>query len=260
MSRTDYTDETLMAYADGELDPATTATIDRAIAEDGALAARIAIFADTREMVRTASLGAPASVVPDALRQRILAMTQAAQGGSAAPAPALAPARQQPTAANSNRPGWLSARVAIAASVAALAFGIGGFQLGQTETAGPATVLAVSQTVGPQIADGLSRVASGTSITLDDSGERLTMVSSFEVAGDLCREFELERGDGAANLVIACRQDGAWTPSLVVATASADAGGYVPASSTETIDAYLSSVDAGSALSPEDEARRLQAD
>lgn len=261
MTRTDYADETLMAYADGELDPAQTADLDRAVAMDSDLAARVALFGDTREAVRTAALGASASDVPNALRERVLAMTRAAQAAPATPAPVPAPVpvteKRLPVAANSNTPAWASARVAIAASVAALLFGIGGFQLGRGETAGPATLLAVSQPIGPEIAEGLSRVASGDSIALADGGAQVTMVSSFDVGGDLCREFELTRGEGSANLVIACRQDGAWTPNLIVATASSGGDGYVPASSTETIDAYLSSIEAGAALSPEDEAQRL---
>lgn len=64
-----YDDETLMAYADGELDEATRAAISRAVEQDPALAHRVAQY----RALRTEVAGAFASVldqpVPDRLRE-----------------------------------------------------------------------------------------------------------------------------------------------------------------------------------------------
>ena len=48
MTREDFDDETLMAFADGELDEATSAQLETALAADDGLAARLAVFLDTR--------------------------------------------------------------------------------------------------------------------------------------------------------------------------------------------------------------------
>ena len=50
---------------------------------------------------------------------------------------------------------------------------------------------------------------------------------------------------------VACRQDRTWVTQLALSSAKAE--GYVPASAQETIDAYLSSIEAGAPLSPEEE-------
>ena len=48
MQTPEFTDEELMAYADGELDEARAMTLDQALAEDAGLADRLALFVDTR--------------------------------------------------------------------------------------------------------------------------------------------------------------------------------------------------------------------
>jgi anti-sigma factor RsiW len=56
MNGHDFDDETLMAFADGELDEAAAARVERAIADDEALAARVALFMETRDQARAARL------------------------------------------------------------------------------------------------------------------------------------------------------------------------------------------------------------
>ena len=71
------TDETLMAYADGELTPAEMAELERAIAADEALAARAAVFAGTRTAVKRAFSGEAHMKVPGDLAERVRQLAQA---------------------------------------------------------------------------------------------------------------------------------------------------------------------------------------
>ena len=50
MQEHNYPDETLMAYADGELDDATAAELDQALARDPELLRRLALFTGTRDV------------------------------------------------------------------------------------------------------------------------------------------------------------------------------------------------------------------
>lgn len=54
-----FSDETLMAYADGELDDVTTQGLRAALKNDPALVQRLNVFADTR-----AALSAPSKPEP----------------------------------------------------------------------------------------------------------------------------------------------------------------------------------------------------
>lgn len=61
-------DETLMAYADGELSALETKRVEAAMAEDSALAARVARFRSVRRALRTAYDSVAAEPVPEHLR------------------------------------------------------------------------------------------------------------------------------------------------------------------------------------------------
>jgi anti-sigma factor RsiW len=62
------TDEDLMAYADGELPPAEAKRIESAMAEDTALAARVARFRRVRRALRTAYDSVVSEPIPEHLR------------------------------------------------------------------------------------------------------------------------------------------------------------------------------------------------
>ncbi|OYX25102.1 MAG: hypothetical protein B7Z10_07355 [Rhodobacterales bacterium 32-66-7] len=84
-------------------------------------------------------------------------------------------------------------------------------------------------------------------------------MSSFRDAADrLCREIEQRVADGTGVVAVVCREDAGWKVRLVVATGATDEGSYAPASSNETLDAYLSATEAGAPLSRTDEAQALQ--
>lgn len=77
-----YSDETLMAYVDRELDPATTAAIDAACAQDPKLAARV----QRHRQLRVAVHGAYATTLSEPVPDRLLSLARGAGGASSAPA------------------------------------------------------------------------------------------------------------------------------------------------------------------------------
>lgn len=245
MIKQEFDDETLMAFADGELDEAQSQALEEALATDDALAERLAVFLDSRRLVSDALKPLIDEPVPEALLVSVRRMAEDAQRAADKPQDnvvAFQP-RQQSVAAPAARR-WL---MPLAASVVAVITGIIGFSVGRM---GPPPADS-----GAEIASALDREASGNDIVLDASGKVLHVIATFrDERGDVCREYELKEPAGRT-LTIACRQQGGWTTRLALTAPAAD--GYVPASSQETIDAYLASIQAGAPLSAEEERTAL---
>ncbi|MCU0905253.1 MAG: hypothetical protein MUE83_15500 [Tabrizicola sp.] len=241
-------DERLMAYADGVLPPDEATEVERAIAEDEELAAKVAVFADSRAMVKRALGAAPP--VPDRLAASIRAMAEADAAKRQAPAGSaevidLAARRR-------TVPFW---QLPLAASVA-LAVGVFGGWLGKPDT-GATGGLAVAMIDEPALIEALAGVKSGESRNIG-GGIAFTAIASFrDGAGQLCREFEQDRAGGDTVVAVACRTDEAWSLRFAVAAAASDDTGYAPASSLETLDAWLSAIEAGAPLTEDEEATAL---
>ena len=108
----------------------------------------------------------------------------------------------------------------------------------------------------PEVIGALTSVASGEETTLT-GGERFAAIATFEDgAGALCREYELDRTTGETLVSVACHDGSDWSLRLAIA-ASSDSTGYAPASSLDTLDAYLTATEAGAPMSLEDEAAAL---
>lgn len=107
-----YDDETLMAYTDGELDPARRAEIDAAIATDPALARRV----DQQRALRARLVGAFSKVMDQPLPERLEA---AARGGATSATPARGNVLQFPArSARAPSPPWRAREwIAMAASL-----------------------------------------------------------------------------------------------------------------------------------------------
>jgi hypothetical protein len=245
MIKQEFDDETLMAFADGELDEAQSQALEEALATDDALAERLAVFLDSRRLVGDALKPLIDEPVPEALLVSVRRMAEDAQRAADKPQDnviAFQP-RQQPAAAPAARR-WL---MPLAASVVAAITGVIGFSVGRM---GPPAANS-----GAEIASALDREASGKDVALDASGKVLHVIATFrDERGDVCREYEVKEPAGRT-LTIACRQQGGWTTRLALTAPTAD--GYVPASSQETIDAYLASIQAGAPLSAEEERSAL---
>jgi hypothetical protein len=246
MNKHEFDDETLMAFADGELDEATRTSVEAALEDDEQLAERLAVFIDSRLAIAAELKPLINEPVPDALEASVRRMVEQAQGG-AGDMPAhgdnVLTFRRKPEPASQPvaRP-WL---MPIAASILALATGFGGYLAGSNGAG-------VSASFDRQVADMLQREPSGKDIALDGGAVSVHIVASFrDGRGEFCREYEVRRAE-EKTATIACRAaNGNWGTRLAVTTASAQ--GYVPASSQDTIDSYLASTEAGQPLSAEEE-------
>jgi anti-sigma factor RsiW len=176
-------DETLMAYADGELDAAARAAVELAMQSDPQIASRVARHRALRRRVQNAY----AAELSEGLPERLLA---AAQG----------PPRRQPTHRISA--GWHTS-LAIAASLIA-GVGLGFFMWGRTQSsltldAGGALVArgSLARALSNQLASEPSRTAA---VRVE--------LSFLAKSGEYCRAFSLAGAASAAG--VACRHDGEW--------------------------------------------------
>ncbi|MBY3141346.1 anti-sigma factor family protein [Rhizobium laguerreae] len=236
MSKKDFDDETLMAFADGELDETQSRALEKALASNEALCERLAVFLDSRQLVGDALKPLIDEPVPQALLASVRRMADEVRHQKPQDnVVSFRPKQQQQTMRR-----WL---VPVAASLVAIVTGVVGFALGRINPS--------ASNSGAEIAAVLDREVSGRDVTLSSPETVLHVVASFrDERGELCREYELKQPK-SSTLTVACRQNGAWATRLALTSAKAD--GYVPASSQETIDAYLASIQAGEPLSPEEE-------
>jgi anti-sigma factor RsiW len=242
-----FTDEMLMAYADGEVDGETAASIEAAMSSDASVRSRIDVFARTRTILAAAAADRLAAPVPTPVTARALAAIEAARQpeyrGNVLPLGKARSARS-----------WGFPEMAVAATIA-LAVGIAaGFGLAPREPAG----LRVAS-ISPEVITALSSVPSGERTEV--AGGQFVAIASFRTAdGDLCREFEFDAPDRSTLISVACRDGAAWDLRLAIVAPSADASGYAPASSLDTLDAYLSAMGAGAPLTAEEEATAIEAE
>ncbi|NUB45964.1 hypothetical protein GEU84_016320 [Fertoebacter nigrum] len=240
------TDEILMAYADGEMSDAEAAEVERAIAADAELAAKVALFRKGR-MALAGALGAPAPV-PAALMSRVQEMADAMRPDT----PVGTSNVIDLSTRRKSVPFW---QVPLAASVA-LAVGLSTALFLGAERGGQDGLLVARQS-DPEVINALNAVGSGTSVDIR-SGAQFTLIATFRDAnGHLCREFEREQMSGASVVAVACRADAQWEVRFAVAVAAADDTAYAPASSLETLDAWLSATGAAAPMSQEEERAAL---
>ncbi|AFL53667.1 anti-sigma factor RsiW [Sinorhizobium fredii] len=253
MTRTDFSDEILMRFADGELDAETSAEIEREMETDDALVSRVALFIETRHAAKTAMKPLLAEPLPAELTaavERMVAEKTSAQNESGA---SVLPFPRRP--ANDRRTSrWLAP---VAASLAAVIAGFGGYWLGLGEQTVAEGVLPPTVLSSPALEEALETVVSGEERQLPGPNQRFRAIATFRDNDQaLCREFEVDSPDRSTVVSVACRADAEWRVTFAV-VAQGDSGGYAPASSTETLDAYLAAIDAGVPLEPEEEAKVL---
>jgi len=229
-------DELVMAYADGELDAATRAEVEAALAADPALAERAAALLSQRRRVEAAFQPLLEEAVPERLRRLLpppVAPIDLAQARAARQA--RRPAVWAPS-------GW-AAWGGLAASL------VLGVLLGTRLPVGGA---AFELRDGRVVAGGpLAGALSGQLASEPTPGAGVAVQLSFvDKAGAYCRTFSVE---GQAGL--ACRQRDAWALQALVAAAPAATTSMRPAA-TALPKALLDAVDeriAGSPLGAEAE-------
>ena len=252
MSQLHLSDEILMAFADGELDEPVAAAVAKAMAEDPGLARRVVDFQQSRRLTRSAFSSTLAPDVPPALYAAVSAQVKAFEAGNAADADDTVTEfrHRTPPAAQSGRTYPSFMKMALAASVAALAVAAGYFA-GQREASGSNGLIA--QLESPSVRHALSTAASGQDVELPTG--RLRVISSYRLAnGSLCREFKLQGAAGAAD-AIACRR-GEWNVDFAAAKPAGSAD-YIPSDGADPVSAYLQSVNAGDPLVDAAEAQAL---
>ena len=253
MTRTDFPDELLMRFADGELDAEMSAEIERAMEADDELVARVALFIETRTAAKSAMKPLLDEALPTELKAAVERMV--AEKTSTQNAPGAKVLSFPPRAANDRLASrWLAP---VAASLAAVIAGFGGYWLGVGGEPKPDGGLHVAAVSRPVLDEALATVASGEEKQLPGTGQRFRAIATFrDNAQTLCREFELDSSDRSTVVSVACRGEGEWRVTFAV-IAPGGSGGYAPASSTETLDAYLAAIVAGPPLDTAQEAKAL---
>jgi hypothetical protein len=243
-----YDDETLMAYADGELDAAQSAEISAAIERDPELAQRV----DRHRALRADVAGAFSSVLDEPVPERLVTSAR----GAAAAAPRAADARGRgqvvPFPGRSTRapaPRW---GVPQWAAMAASLF-LGAFI--SFKVFSPGDALLATRDGGLVAHGALAAALEGQLASAQQASDPVLIGLTFRAQdGNYCRSFTLRAARTAG---LACRIDGEWR---IPVTASAEVtegmrtAASPPAAVLQAIEARIS----GEALDAagEDNARR----
>lgn len=250
MNETDI--ETLMAYADGELDAAQAREVEALLAGDADARAMVERFRQTRAELATGL----DTLLEEPVPQHLIDTVRHHPMGRSAATPDSPPLQRVTTeplivnqsAAAANAPSYWP-RVAAAACLA-LAVGLTtGHWWGQQSTTGAD----VAQT----LQRALQTLPSGE--TLAQGGVQVMPVASFQAAnGQACREFEQE-AQGRLAHGLACRVDNQWVARVVLDRGPAngtlgEVPAFAPASGeADALATLLDRLGAGAALGADEE-------
>ncbi len=191
-------DETLMAYADGELDAATRASVETAMLEDPELAKRVARHSALREALQRAF----SAVLEEPVPERLIAATRGQSGTPQSAVADLSVAREAARHKTSMRP----QRWQPAAMAASLLLGLG---LGFLAWHGSGGLVELGSH-GGLVANAALAEALSTQLSDDRSPARTAVagLSFRSKSGDYCRTFSLTGSDASSGL--ACREGNDW--------------------------------------------------
>lgn len=243
-------DETLMAFADGELPAAEAADVERAVQTDPALQARLNSYRATRDIVAKRLKPLADEAVPSELEQAVRSLVSKSQIAPSENVVAFTPRSRESVMARR----W---SLPLAASIAAVAAGLGGFGLGWNAGGqGDGIVVAVGRQLPVFLENALQHATAGSETELD--GRRVRVIATVRAEdGTVCREFELDiLAERETTAGIACRRDDHWRLDIAVAAAATDEG-FAPASSLTALDSYLDAIGASEPLTPEEEKATL---
>ncbi len=235
-----FSDEILMAFADGELAEPARSEVERAMRGDPALAERIALHRALRSRVSNAFADVLDEPVPPRLQASLVS-------GKVVQLDAVRAARQQQVRADS---GWSwRQRGAMAAS---LVVGVLAGALGLRSVQGDGELASMSVKDGALVAQGkLDTALTKQLASAGAAGGQVRIGISFAAKdGSYCRSFAMGTAAG-----LACRKGGQWAIPVLAEGAPATAGAYrqagseMPPAVLEAIDQRLS----GAALDANDE-------
>jgi hypothetical protein len=227
-----YDEETLMAYADGELDAAQRAEIEAAMRQDPALAARV----EKHRSLRASVSGAFATV----LRQPVPERLRTAAGGGASTSPVAAPSRGNVVPFPSRgtpapRAPWHAREwLAMAASL------VLGIVVTWQVMQRPEDPDFITASNGALVARGaLAKALDQQLASQQDRNGAVVIGLSFEARGNgYCRTFTLR---GSATAGLACRAGSEW--QIPVTTAVEIPGGEMQQVSTPIPPAVMQAIE-----------------
>jgi anti-sigma factor RsiW len=240
-----FSQETLMAYADGELDAATRSAIEAAMAEDPAIAAELARHRALRDELRGAFSGALSEDIPARLLDAANKASARRDGDVVDMASARAAKEVRASRARWSWPQWTSIAASLLIGV------LGGRALLQSESS---DLLATDD--GRLVATGaLSKALTSQIGAQTDAQDKVRIGLSFRARdGNYCRTFALP-GDSAAG--VACRDNEHWQiQALARVTGETDSNEYRQAGAPlppAIVQVVESTID-GDALDAEQEA------
>lgn len=243
----DIDSETLMAYADGELDPVRRKEVEALLERDQEARAMVRKFRESADLL----IGGLDTVLEQPVPQRLIDAISATAPTSTSNIVELSspPTRERRTL-------WPS--IAAAASLV-VAVGLVGSILLLDRTGPPQTDVAATQA----LQQALERLPSGSVLETDD-GLRVTPVLTFRASdGRVCREFERET-PSAHTIGVACRDEAErWVAEVEVERDTRPDGNeedvYRPAGGAEDpISELLDRLGAGTALSADEEGHLLE--
>ena len=217
--------ETLAAYADGELNPIEAARVERAVADDPALAAQLAAHRALADTLTRHYAPIAAQSVPDRLTALLTRDANVIDLAQARAARTAAPSRYR-------IPVWAAGGAMAASLIVGLGLGM------RIPDGAPMTMRG-----GTLVAQGnLNRALDTQLASVRGEGGVRILLSFRQADGSVCRGFE---GQGAAG--IACRSGGEWVLRRVQSAAPEANRAYRQAGSAEVL-AAAQDMAAGGAL------------
>lgn len=234
-------DETLSAFLDGELPPAEMKQVRAWLAEDPALADRLAELSAVDKLVRKRAHAIDERPLPSGV-QKLLAEDDAKPESAQVIAfPLWRRARQA-----------LNAQTGIAAAVA-LALGFGLAEV--TDNVGNPQADAFQS-----VAERLETLPSGSSETLPDGREVTPRLTFVNRDGQHCRQY-LVTSVGERSENIACRvPEAGWEQLASIRQPAAAPGSYQTASGGSLLDSALDQMMVGGIIEPEQEKQLIERD
>lgn len=235
-----FNDETLMAYADGELDASTRRAIEEAMRHDDVLAQRVA----RHRMLRTEVFNAFAPVLDEPMPERLLASLTpiaphnlAVEAGTSAISLGIA-GTGKPAANDAH--GWSWSQWGAMAATLVIGVVVGHFATGDRQT--EQQVAMVSGRNGMLTAQGALDAALSRQLPSDTpAGAAVRIGLSFVSAdGNYCRSFTLQ-GQTASTAGLACKNGEKWEIPAI-AQGETPIGAYRTAAA-ETPAAVLDAID-----------------
>jgi hypothetical protein len=213
-----FSDEVLMAYADGELEPAVRDEVEQAMRRDPEVAAAVERHRALRADVFAAFAGVLDEPVPERLQPHPTVTAPAPADGPVR-IDALAAAGARPLAPRWRWPQWGAMAASLAVGV--LSGVLGWRNLHGADADAPVATRDGALVAQGQLADVLSRQLASTSANANADGKGPRVGLSFRARdGHYCRSFQLGASAG-----LACREGGQWRIP-VLAEGEREGGAY----------------------------------